>query len=73
MTSTQQVNKSNEEEIKKLYLLSKPEPGELEFRVDGSIWKNGKLIAERPTEDQEQWANRRMRGSARSWEVWDQK
>jgi hypothetical protein len=41
MTSTEQVNKSNEEEIKKLYELSKPEPGELKFRVDGSIWKNG--------------------------------
>lgn len=61
-----------ESHIKKLLELSKPE-GQLEFHVDGSVWKNGKLIAERPTEEQEERVKRRMRGSARSWETWDQK
>ena len=56
--------------LKRLYELSKPEPGELEFRVDGSIWKNGKLIAEPLTQEQQDWVERRMRGSARSWERW---
>ena len=55
MSSTKRVNKFNEE---------------LDFKVDGSIWKNGKLIAERLREDQEEWVNRRMNGSARSWERW---
>jgi hypothetical protein len=72
MTSTEQVNKSNEEEIKKLYELSKPEPGELKFRVDGSIWKNGNPIAEEPSYEEKAWFARRMRGPVRSWEVCDQ-
>jgi hypothetical protein len=61
---------THENAIKRLLVLSKPEPGELEFRVDGSIWKNGKLIAERMTEEQEEWLEKRMCGSARSWERW---
>lgn len=72
MISTEQVNKSNEEEIKKHYELSKPEPGELEFRVDGSIWKNGNPIAEEPSYEEKAWFVRRMRGPVRRWEVWDQ-
>ncbi|MDP9305306.1 MAG: hypothetical protein M3O68_03060 [Thermoproteota archaeon] len=55
MYSTNQFNKSNEQ---------------LEFHVDGSIWKNGKLISERLTEDQEEWFEKRMHGSVRSWERW---
>ena len=70
MTSTKQVNKSNEDVISRLLELSKPEPGELEFRVDGSIWKNGKLIAERLSEEQEEWFERRRHGSAKSWQRW---
>jgi hypothetical protein len=54
----------------KMFELSKPEPGELEFRVDGSIWKNGKIIAERATEEQIQWYERRMRGPASTWKRW---
>ncbi len=65
-------DETREYHIKKLLELSKPDKGQLEFRVDGSIWKNGKLIAERPTEEQEEWVERRMHGSKKSWEVWDQ-
>jgi hypothetical protein len=70
MISTEQVYKSNDDAIKRLLELSKPELGELDFHVDGSVWKNGKLIAERITEEQEEWVERRMHGSARSWERW---
>jgi hypothetical protein len=62
----------NDEKIKRLLELSKPKTEtQLEFRVDGSVWKNGKLIAERPTEEQEEWVKKRMHGSAKSWETWD--
>jgi hypothetical protein len=65
----------DDEKIKRLYELSKPDKTkskteELEFRVDGSVWKNGKLIAERPTEEQEEWVERRMHGPKKSWERW---
>jgi hypothetical protein len=58
--------------IKRLLGSSKPEPdkGELEFRVDGSIWKNGKVLAEEPDEWQNEWVERRVRGPARSWKRW---
>jgi hypothetical protein len=72
MISTEQVNKSNEEEIKKLYQQSKLEQAKLEFRVDGSIWKDGKPTAEEPTYEEKAWFVSRMRGPARSWEVWYQ-
>jgi hypothetical protein len=70
-----QTEKSDEREtkeyhLKKLYDLSKPESGELEFRVDGSIWKNGKLIAERPTQEQEFWVERRIHGPTWTWKRW---
>ena len=75
MTSVQQVNKSNEEEIKEFHLkkladYSEPEPEELDFKVDGSVWRNGKLIAERLTEEQEEWVEGRMRGPSRTWQRW---
>lgn len=46
--------------LKKLHELSKPKPGELEFHVDGSIWKNGKVISERLTEEEEKWVMFRL-------------
>ena len=63
---------TREYHLKKLFELSKPEPGELDFKVDGSVWKNGKPIAEEPSCEQKAWFVRRMRGRARSWEIWDQ-
>ena len=75
MISAEQINKSNdvkERHLKKLDELSKPEPEELDFKVDGSVWRNGKILSEEPTYEQKAWVIRRMRGSARSWEVWDQ-
>ena len=53
-----------------LQQLSITEPEVLDFKVDGSVWKNGKLVAERLTEDQEEWVERRMRSPAKSWERW---
>ena len=50
----------------------KEQNGELIFGVDGNIYRNGKLLGEEPNYEQKAWVIRRMRGSARSWEVWDQ-
>ena len=63
-------NFASEKKIKRLLTLSTPKPGEFEFRVDGSIWKDGKLLAEEPNEEQKAWYEKRMRGSSRSWERW---
>jgi hypothetical protein len=60
---------TKEYHLKKLFELSKPGKGELDFRVDGSIWKDGKLLAEEPSYEQKEWFNQRMRGSARTWET----
>lgn len=57
---------------KKLYELSKPGPGILDFKVDGSVWRDGKPYLEQPSEEQLEWYQGRMRGSAKSWETWDQ-
>jgi hypothetical protein len=56
--------------LKRLEELAKIEESKLDFKVDGSIWKNGKPIAEEPTDDQKIWFVRRMRGNKRSWERW---
>jgi hypothetical protein len=46
--------------LKKLLELSKRERAKLEYRVDGSIWKDGKPIAEEPNENQSEWLNLRL-------------
>jgi hypothetical protein len=70
---TEHKDETREYHIKKLLELSKSDEGQLEFRVDGSVWKNGKLVAEEPNEEQKEWVERRMRGSRKSWERWDKK
>ena len=61
---------TREYHLKKLHELSSPKMGELEFRVDGSIWKNDEVVAERPTGEQEKWIKRRMAGPAWTWQRW---
>jgi len=65
MLSTEQINKSNVDEIKeyhlmKLYELSLKSIGEIPQLDD-------------PTEEQKEWIDRRMKGAVRSCETWDQK
>ena len=57
MYNVEQVNKSNDKEyyLKKLSELSKPEPENLDFKVDGSVWRNGKVLLEEPTDEQKEW------------------
>lgn len=62
--------KIKEYNLKKLYELSKPGAGILDFKVDGSVWRDGKLLTERPNDEQIAWLIRRMNGSVRSWERW---
>lgn len=52
---------------KKYYELSKPEPDEWEFRVDGSAWKNGQILAEEPTYEQKEWVVKRLRAPNYTW------
>ena len=40
------------------------------FYVDGSISRNGKIIAVEPTYDQKAWVLRRLKGNSRSWQRW---
>jgi hypothetical protein len=54
---------------KRLEELSKPKD-DLVFYVDGSISRNGKLIAEEATDEQKQWYKRRMSGPVWSWKRW---
>ena len=71
LDNSEDINKSNiaENAINRLVELSKSETRV--FGVDGNAYdSNGKLIAEEPTEDQKQWLEHRMRGSARTWERW---
>lgn len=62
--------KIKEYHLKKLERLSIPGPGKLDFKVDGSIWRDGKPLSEEPNEEEKQWFENRMAGSARSWEPW---
>lgn len=61
---------TREYHLKKLHELSIPKMGELEFRVNGSVWENDELVAERPKEEQEEWIKRRMIGPAWLWQRW---
>ena len=42
--------------------------GQLIEYPDGRVYRNDELVAEKPTEEQLEWYQRRMRGPARSWE-----
>ena len=58
MISAEHVNKtidSKEYHLKRLAQLSNPEPEELDFKVDGSVWRNGKVLLEEPNEEQKEW------------------
>jgi hypothetical protein len=67
------INKlSVEKAIKRLEELSKLEQAKLDFKVDGSIWKDGKPVAEEPDYFQKAWFNRRMKGPAKSWKRWNE-
>jgi hypothetical protein len=59
---TQQLleDKDKEYHLKRLEELAKIEESKLDFKVDGSIWKNGKPIAEEPTYEQKKWFNFRF-------------
>lgn len=50
---------TREYHLKKVFELSKPR-GDLVFYVDGSISRNGKIIAEEPTSDQKEWVLSRI-------------
>ena len=60
------VQETKEYHLKKLLEWSCPEPAELEFRVDGSLWKNGKPIVESPTCGQKFWVLFRLH-SPNTW------
>jgi hypothetical protein len=57
---------TKEYHLKKLFELSKLERAKLEFRVDGSILKNGKPIAHEPNDEQ----IGKMKAPARAWQRW---
>ena len=40
---------------------------ELDFKVDGSVWRNGKPLLEEPTYEQKQWVLHKLKGSASTW------
>ena len=57
-------NKSiREEALERLADLSQPVKGQLDFKVDGSVWQDGKLVAEEPSFEQKQWVLFRLRHS----------
>jgi hypothetical protein len=39
----------------------------LVYRVDGKVYRNGKLFYETPTEADGEWAERKMKAAAMSW------
>lgn len=53
--------KIKEYHLKKLYELSKPGPGILDFKIDGSVWRDGKILTERCSYEQRQWVLRRLK------------
>jgi hypothetical protein len=53
---------TKEYNLEKLFELSKLERSKIEYRVDGSIWKDGKPITEEPNQEQKQWIQRKMKG-----------
>lgn len=57
------VKETLEYHLKKLFELSKLERAKLEYRVDGSISKDGKPITEKPTYEQKEWFVRKMKGA----------
>jgi hypothetical protein len=72
--TVQELLKTDEEikeyHLKRLYELSKPGPGVLDFKIDGSVWRDGKPYTEPTTQEEDKWVERRMKGSAKSWERW---
>jgi len=72
-----QVKKMNDEATKeyhrkKLYDLSKLEGAKLDFKVDGSVWKDGKPIAEEPTDEQKRWVLGSLKAPANTREAFNQ-
>ena len=41
--------------------------GELVYGVDGNIYRNGKLLAEEPSNWQKEWAIRKMKAGKDAW------
>ena len=64
VTDPKKVKKYN---LKKLYDLSKPGPGILDFKVDGSVWRDGKILTEPCSYEQKQWALHKLKGPACIW------
>jgi hypothetical protein len=60
---------TREKALKTLVQLAKPERELIEY-PNGRVYCNDELIAEQPNEEQEEWLNRRMRGSVDSWQRW---
>jgi hypothetical protein len=67
-------DETKEYHLKKLYKLSKKweeeRKGELVFSVDRNVYRNGKLLAEEPNEEEKEWVIRKMKAPQRSWERW---
>jgi hypothetical protein len=63
MISTEQVNKINEDETREYHL---KKLFELSLKSIGEIPQ-----LEEPNQEQKEWFERRMKGSARSSEVWN--
>jgi hypothetical protein len=55
------VQETKEYHLKKIFEMSKVERSKLEYRTDGSIWKEGKPIAVEPTYEQMDWFNHKIK------------
>lgn len=54
--STEDIKKfASEKARKRLAQLSQPQPEVLDFKVDGSVWRNDKILLEVPSDDQKEW------------------
>jgi hypothetical protein len=48
-------NFASQKALKRLQELSQPQPEVLDFKVDGSVWRNGNFLLEEPSDDQKEW------------------
>jgi hypothetical protein len=44
---------------------------ELEYRTDGSVWRNGKLLAAPPSYFQKEWVVHKMKAPESAWKRWN--
>jgi hypothetical protein len=48
-------NFASQKALKRLQELSQSQPEVLDFKVDGSVWRNGNFLLEEPSDDQKEW------------------